>query len=171
MANCSGSGPYPSGLTSTSTGVAPAIRIASTSATKPFAIALERSDGSVSVFHTRVGDDEALNRRYAERLLKFLLWQKGGYRITVAGDPAIADCGCIIIDQNMPAMTGLDTVTSLRNRAISVPVILITTQPSEMLTQRAANAGVPIVEKPLLGNALVDRIRLAVAEGPARPAR
>ncbi len=61
------------------------------SAHKPFAIALERSDGSVSVFRTRIGDDESLNRRYAERLLKFLLWQKGGYRITVAGDAAIAD--------------------------------------------------------------------------------
>ena len=29
--------------------------------------------------------------RYTERLLKFLLWQKGGYRVTVAGDPRIAD--------------------------------------------------------------------------------
>src|SRR3954454_15463319 len=61
------------------------------SATRPFAIALERSDGSVSVFRTRIGADETLNRRYAERLLKFLLWQKGGYRITVAGDTGIAD--------------------------------------------------------------------------------
>ncbi len=86
------------------------------------------------------------------------------------GDPAIADCGCIIIDQNMPAMSGLDTVASLRDRAIPVPVILITTQPSEMLMQRANSVGVPIVEKPLLGNALVDRIRLAVAQGGARPA-
>src|SRR6476620_1185128 len=60
------------------------------SATRPFAIALERSDGSVSVFRTRIGDDETLNRRYAERLLKFLLWQKGGYRITVAGDEDLA---------------------------------------------------------------------------------
>jgi predicted NBD/HSP70 family sugar kinase len=60
-------------------------------ATKPFAIALERSDGSVSVFHTKIGPDESLNRRYAERLLKFLLWQKGGYRITIAGDSGIAD--------------------------------------------------------------------------------
>jgi FixJ family two-component response regulator len=85
------------------------------------------------------------------------------------GDPAIADCGCIIIDQNMPAMNGLDTVASLRNRAISVPAILITSQPSEALMQRAAHAGVPIVEKPLLGNALVDRIRLAVTQGAARP--
>jgi predicted NBD/HSP70 family sugar kinase len=62
---------------------------------QPLAIALERKDGSVSVFHTRVlPDDESsrdLNNRYAERLLKFLLWQKGGYRVTIAGPAAIAE--------------------------------------------------------------------------------
>jgi predicted NBD/HSP70 family sugar kinase len=59
------------------------------------AIALERSDGTVSVFRTQTlpheGANLPLNERYAERLLKFLLWQKGGYRVTIAGEPAIAD--------------------------------------------------------------------------------
>ncbi|HEV3329933.1 MAG TPA: hypothetical protein VG096_03060 [Bryobacteraceae bacterium] len=58
------------------------------------AIALERSDGSVSVHRSEVlrhqGANVALNHRYVERLLKFLLWQKGGYRITIGGDPALA---------------------------------------------------------------------------------
>ena len=62
----------------------------------PLALALERSDGSVSVFRTAVlpheGANAALNVRYAERLLKYLLWQKGGYRVTVAGNPALAEC-------------------------------------------------------------------------------
>ena len=59
---------------------------------EPLAIALERSDGSVSVFRTKIraGDDTA-TRFYAERLLKFLLWQKGGYRVTVAGPAGIAE--------------------------------------------------------------------------------
>ncbi len=58
---------------------------------RPVALALERSDGSVSVYRTRVtAHDAALNQRYAERLLKFLLWQKGGYRVTVAGDDELA---------------------------------------------------------------------------------
>ena len=58
------------------------------------AIALERSDGGVSVFRTAIlphdGDNIAANQRYTERLLKYLLWQKGGYRITIAGEPRIA---------------------------------------------------------------------------------
>ena len=62
---------------------------------RPLAIALERSDGSVSVYRTAVlphaGANAASNQRYVERLVKFLLWQKGGYRVTVAGDAALAD--------------------------------------------------------------------------------
>ncbi len=62
---------------------------------RQLAIALERSDGSVSVFRTAVlaheGANVAINHRYVERLLKFLLWQKGGYRITIAGDARIAE--------------------------------------------------------------------------------
>ena len=63
---------------------------------KPLAIALERSDGSVSVYRTAVlphaGSTAAVNVRYLERLLKFLLWQKGGYRITLGGSPELAEC-------------------------------------------------------------------------------
>jgi predicted NBD/HSP70 family sugar kinase len=59
------------------------------------AIALERSDGSVSVFRTAVlpheGTNVAVNNRYVERLLKFLLWQKGGYHVIIGGDARIAD--------------------------------------------------------------------------------
>ncbi len=62
---------------------------------RPLAVALERSDGSVSVFHTALlpheGGAIAINHRYVERLVKFLLWQKGGWRVTIAGEPRIAD--------------------------------------------------------------------------------
>jgi len=58
------------------------------------AIALERKDGSVSVCRTTVlpheGANIPANERYVERLLKFLLWQKGGHKVTIAGDPEIA---------------------------------------------------------------------------------
>jgi predicted NBD/HSP70 family sugar kinase len=62
---------------------------------QPLAIALHRPSGSVSVYKTRIfphsGDYIALNERYTERLLKFLLWQRGGNKITIAGEPAIAE--------------------------------------------------------------------------------
>jgi predicted NBD/HSP70 family sugar kinase len=61
----------------------------------PFALALERERGSVSVFRTAVlpheGDNVAVNERYVERLLKFLLWQKGGCHVTVEGPAPLVD--------------------------------------------------------------------------------
>jgi len=58
---------------------------------RKLAIALERSDGSVSLFRGETGAGSALDERYIDRLLKFLLWQKGGYRITIGGDAALAE--------------------------------------------------------------------------------
>jgi predicted NBD/HSP70 family sugar kinase len=58
------------------------------------ALALERTDASVSVFHVAIlphqGVNVAVNLRYIERLVKFLLWQKGGHRVFVAGDSQTA---------------------------------------------------------------------------------
>jgi two-component system, LuxR family, response regulator FixJ len=70
---------------------------------------------------------------------------------------------CLVVDQNMPGMTGLDLIARLRARNVSTPAILITTHPGARLKERAAQAHVPIVEKPLLGNGLVDTIRDACA--------
>ncbi len=60
----------------------------------PAAIALERTDGTVSILRTvalpHEGPNVDLNHRYFERLLKFLLWQKGGCRVTFAGESRIA---------------------------------------------------------------------------------
>jgi predicted NBD/HSP70 family sugar kinase len=61
----------------------------------PFLLALERGDGSVARFATVLFSEEharsRANLRYAERLLKFLLWQKGGYRVYVAGPTAVVE--------------------------------------------------------------------------------
>ncbi|MGH9339303.1 MAG: ROK family protein [Acidobacteriota bacterium] len=54
------------------------------------AVAVERGDGTVSVVHTRIlpheGEAVAANQLYVERLVKFLLWQRGGYKVIVAGN-------------------------------------------------------------------------------------
>jgi predicted NBD/HSP70 family sugar kinase len=57
-------------------------------------LSLERRDGSRSRYRTRIlphqGEAIALNQRYVERLVKFLLWQRGGFRVNVAGNEGIA---------------------------------------------------------------------------------
>ena len=69
---------------------------------------------------------------------------------------------CLVTDYHMPAMTGLELVDRLRDRRISIPAILITSLPDENLRNRAAVAGVAIVEKPLVGNRLLDTLRKAI---------
>lgn len=61
-------------------------------AEKPVAIAIERNGGLVSVYETFIREGEEFveaNRFYIERLVKTLLWCRGGFRVTVCGDQAL----------------------------------------------------------------------------------
>jgi predicted NBD/HSP70 family sugar kinase len=61
----------------------------------PLVITLERTHGSVSRYETIVFPEDhpraEENLFYAERLLKFLLWQRGGWKITIGGPKAIGE--------------------------------------------------------------------------------
>ena len=74
-------------------------------------------------------------------------------------------CNCLVVDQRMPGMSGMELIAKLRDRRIATPAILVTSQPNSALRAHAAKANVPIVEKPLLGNALLERIREACSRG------
>jgi FixJ family two-component response regulator len=78
-------------------------------------------------------------------------------------------CKCFVIDQRMPGLTGMELIAKLRDRHVMAPAILIVSHPSNALSARAAIAGVPIVEKPLLENALVDRILEACRQERGEP--
>ncbi|MHB1484992.1 MAG: ROK family protein [Saccharofermentanales bacterium] len=63
-------------------------------ATKPFAIAIERNGGFITLFETSIiGTTEMFEADcfFVERLVKILLWARGGYRIYICGDASIAD--------------------------------------------------------------------------------
>jgi len=110
-----------------------------------------------------VDDDPAVRNS-----LKFSLQIEGFIVRAYAGateilsDPDLPSHGCLVIDQKMSGMTGLDLIASLRARQVVLPAILITTNPSAAVRGRAADAGVPVVEKPLLGDALSRNIRDAL---------
>ena len=60
-------------------------------AKKPVSICVERNDGLRAVYDTFVtGEDRAADRAYIERTVKLLLWQRGGFRVTICGDDELA---------------------------------------------------------------------------------
>lgn len=69
--------------------------VAGSQAGVPLLIGLERSDGYLSHFKSQVfpaGHPRAsANLRYVERIVKFLLWQKGGWKIYLGGPPGIGE--------------------------------------------------------------------------------
>jgi len=69
---------------------------------------------------------------------------------------------CLVVDLNLPGMTGLEALEALRRRGVTAPAILITTQPKRVVRTLARALGVQVVEKPILGERLSDVIRACV---------
>lgn len=112
-----------------------------------------------------VVDDDAAVRNS----LKFSL-ELEGFAVSLYADagellnePVLPPHGCLVIDYYLPDMTGLELLSHLRGRGVTLPAFLMTGHPSVAVRQRAAGAGVAVVEKPLLGNGLVETIRGALA--------
>lgn len=74
-------------------------------------------------------------------------------------------CDCFVVDQRMPHMTGLELMDILRKRRPHIPAILIISHPNDAVRARAAMADICVVEKPLLGNTLLEKIRHACQFG------
>lgn len=76
----------------------------------------------------------------------------------------LAPRGCLLIDERLPGISGLDTLRQLRARQVTLPAILVTSHPKAALRTAAAIAGVPILEKPLMPEALLAAIHDALGD-------
>jgi two-component system response regulator FixJ len=86
--------------------------------------------------------------------LRFLL-EIGGHAVATYTSAAefLADRSsvpaCLILDQHMPHMTGLELAARLRSEGTDIPVLLITGSPSRAIAARAAQLGIEkVLEKP-----------------------
>lgn len=107
-----------------------------------------------------VEDDASLRRA-----LTFSL-ELEGYRVEVCDSgeallrrPAPLRPACLVVDQRLPGVTGIEALAVMRRRRVALPAIVITTQPTPDLKAAAESLGVRIVEKPLLGGELLAAIR------------
>lgn len=84
---------------------------------------------------------------------------------------ALPEGSVLVIDFRLPDMTGIELLALLRGRNVKLPAILMAGQPSPALRAQAAEAGMIVVEKPLLGDSLVEAIgRMIGHEAPCAPA-
>jgi two-component system, LuxR family, response regulator FixJ len=89
-----------------------------------------------------------------------------GYQVAAFRDPVsalaaseITHAFCLVVDQRLPGMSGLQFVARVRARGVAAPALLITTHPTAQLRREAAAAEIEIVEKPLLGDVLAAKVR------------
>ena len=112
-----------------------------------------------------VDDDEGVRRGLRDLMesegFAVCAFSNGHDLLNEASLPAI---GCLVVDYQMPEMNGLELVSALRGRGVSIPAILITGNPTEYVRARAAAIAVLVVEKPWLGSYLLDCVREAVAK-------
>ena len=72
-------------------------------------------------------------------------------------------CQCFIVDQDIPRVHGLQLIAVMRKRGVDTPVVLTSSHATPALSRQAAGAGVAVIEKPFLGNALIESIHSAIA--------
>lgn len=110
-----------------------------------------------------VVDDPALRAS-----LKFAL-EVEGFRVDTfaTGDELLAKVplprnACLLLDHVVPRVDGVEIAAALRRRGIDLPMILMTGDAGGALHRRAIAAGLTVLEKPLLGNALAEAIGVAL---------
>jgi len=108
--------------------------------------------------------------------LKFLFESEGldtedfasGTEFVGHSRPAADDC--IILDVQMPGMSGIDVLSRLRREGSVSPVIVATSMPSSAMTKRAYSEGAfRVLDKPFDSDALLGAVHeaLHLAHRPA----
>ena len=107
------------------------------------------SDGDLRLVHL-VDDDEAI-RRAVGFMLKTSGYHVRTYEsgIELLKDAANLEPGCVLLDIRMPGMDGLEVQASLRDKGVSLPVIIMTGHGDVSLAVQAMKSGaVDFIEKP-----------------------
>jgi FixJ family two-component response regulator len=80
--------------------------------------------------------------------------------------PRLHDTSCLIVDVQMPGMSGLDLQDELHARHCGIPIIFITAFPEERFRRRAEAAGaVGFFSKPVDGHTIVGCLDAALQHG------
>ncbi len=113
-----------------------------------------------------VDDDESVRRATK------LLIESFGYRAAVFESAEVFlrsgqlhDTSCLIVDVQMPGISGLELQSHLAAKGCSIPIIFITAYGNETSRQQAMQAGaVAFLDKPFSDEQLLKNIRSALKQ-------
>jgi FixJ family two-component response regulator len=72
---------------------------------------------------------------------------------------ALTNAGCLILDINLPGMSGIDLQAHLANTGIHLPVIFITGHDLPVFREKAESAGACYLPKPFPSSQLIESVR------------
>lgn len=73
--------------------------------------------------------------------------------------------GCVVTDVQMPGMSGLDMLASLRDLSLDWPAVVVTGRKAAHTAEAAARLGADFLEKPFPPEALIEAITRGLAAG------
>ena len=107
-----------------------------------------------------VDDDDGLRKA-----LRYSLEIEGFNVVTCASGEGLLrlalpqTSACLVVDQVLPGLSGIDALEALRARQVDLPAIVITSAPDAQLRARTLLANACLIEKPLLNDRLTRAIR------------
>jgi FixJ family two-component response regulator len=138
---------------------------ASAAATPP-----EPVDTSGAVIRVMAVDDDDFMRELLHRVLAGAGMQVAscGSAAELLGAGDLASATVLLLDVNLPGMSGLDLQDLLRRRGIDLPIVFISgASDLGMAVTAMRNGAADFIEKPFQGALLIERVRRAVARHAA----
>jgi two-component system, LuxR family, response regulator FixJ len=110
--------------------------------------------------YVAVVDDEAPVRKALSRLLRLAHYETRSF---ASGDEFFAALAarrpdCVVLDVNMPGLTGFDVYFRLKAEHIDVPIVFITASDDPAFEQQAWDAGGALLRKPFSNEVLLQAI-------------
>jgi FixJ family two-component response regulator len=70
--------------------------------------------------------------------------------------------GCLLVDVEMPGLTGLELLDGLRSSGIAIPAIVMTAAPTSLVQRSVDRAGATLLQKPFRPGELMASIETAL---------
>jgi FixJ family two-component response regulator len=115
-------------------------------------------------------DDHSLTRAAIEDLVRSLGFSARTFASAESflQSSSISKTGCLVLDVQMPKISGVELQDHLSQNGIDIPIIFITAHADEAIKARALNAGaIGFLRKPLDLQQLADCLHAALGRGRA----